>query len=73
MQIGQLATTVNELKSRGSGNLPSQTVGNPKNVSAFTLKSGKELQVLNQAEKLDSTGKSDSEAKTYSTEKLDDA
>ncbi|XP_054777325.1 uncharacterized protein LOC129285600 [Prosopis cineraria] len=44
-QIGQLSTSVNELKSQGSGKLPSQTVVNPNcsNVSAITLRSGKEL------------------------------
>ncbi|XP_027357509.1 uncharacterized protein LOC113866909 [Abrus precatorius] len=58
-QIGQLATTMNELKSQGSGNLPSQTVANPKNVSAITLRSGKELQVPNQAEGSDSASGED--------------
>ena len=40
-QIGQLATTVNQLQSQGSGQLPSQPVVNLKNVSALTLRSGK--------------------------------
>ncbi|RDY07915.1 hypothetical protein CR513_07915, partial [Mucuna pruriens] len=44
MQIGQLATTVSQLQSAGSSNLPSQTIPNPKgNASAVTLRSGKEL------------------------------
>ncbi|XP_027362545.1 uncharacterized protein LOC113870144 [Abrus precatorius] len=47
--IGQLATTVNELKSQGFGNLPSQSVSNPRNVSAITLRSGKQLEVPNAA------------------------
>ncbi|XP_027337195.1 uncharacterized protein LOC113850871 [Abrus precatorius] len=42
-QIGQLATTVNQFKSQGSGQLPSQPEINPKNVSAIVLRSGKEL------------------------------
>ena len=41
-QMGQLATTVSKLESQGK--LPSQTVVNPKqNVSAVSLRSGKEL------------------------------
>ena len=40
-QIGQLATTMNELKSHGSDQLPSQPVVNPRNVSALMLRSGK--------------------------------
>ena len=43
-QIGQLATTVNQLKSQGSGQLPSQPVINPKSVNAMTLRSGKKVQ-----------------------------
>ncbi|RDX72226.1 hypothetical protein CR513_48319, partial [Mucuna pruriens] len=43
-QIGQLATTVNQLQSNGSRQIPSQTIVNPKgNVSVITLRSGKEL------------------------------
>ena len=43
-QIGQLATSVNNMQQQGSGTLPSQPVVNPKgNVSAITLRSGKEL------------------------------
>nr|URM60731.1 ZF-HD family protein [Gymnema sylvestre] len=43
-QIGQLATHINEIKGQGSGQLPSQSVPNPRgNVSAVTLRSGKEL------------------------------
>ncbi|XP_027364535.1 uncharacterized protein LOC113871636 [Abrus precatorius] len=48
-QIGQLATTVNELKSQGSGNLSSQSVSNPRNVSAITLRSGKQHEDPNAA------------------------
>ncbi|XP_073153419.1 uncharacterized protein [Henckelia pumila] len=43
-QMGQLATTVNRLEALNSSSLPSQTMVNPKeNVSAITLRSGKEL------------------------------
>ena len=42
--IGPLATTVNQLQQQGSGNIPAQPIINPKgNVSAITLRSGKEL------------------------------
>ncbi|XP_073154024.1 uncharacterized protein [Henckelia pumila] len=45
-QMGQLATVVNRLEALNSSSLPSQTVVNPKeNVSAITLRSGKELKV----------------------------
>ncbi|KAF1888949.1 hypothetical protein Lal_00036662 [Lupinus albus] len=40
-QMGQMATSLNTLQSQNSDKLPSQTVINPKNVSAITLRSGK--------------------------------
>ena len=43
-QIGQLATRMNEMNSKGSDKLPSQTTINPHNVSAITLRSGTQLQ-----------------------------
>nr|XP_027097521.1 uncharacterized protein LOC113717071 [Coffea arabica] len=43
-QISQLATKVNRLESQNQGKLPSQPELNPKNVSAMTLRSGKEIQ-----------------------------
>ncbi|RDX69821.1 hypothetical protein CR513_51012, partial [Mucuna pruriens] len=44
MQIGRLATTMSQLQSAGSSNLPSQTILNPRgNASAITLRSSKEL------------------------------
>ncbi|XP_027364478.1 uncharacterized protein LOC113871585, partial [Abrus precatorius] len=43
-QMGQLASSLNQMQSQGSGNLPAQTVANPKNVSAITLRSGKVMQ-----------------------------
>ena len=43
-QMSQLATTVGKLENQNSGRLPSQPEVNPKqNVSAITLRSGKEL------------------------------
>nr|XP_027062678.1 uncharacterized protein LOC113689040 [Coffea arabica] len=43
-QISQMATTINRLDSQNQGKLPSQPEVNPKNVSAMTLRSGKEIQ-----------------------------
>ena len=41
-QIGQLATTINQLQQQGFGNIPAQPTINPKgNVNAITLTSGK--------------------------------
>ena len=43
-QIGQLATSIHELKSQGSGQLPCQTTLNLRgNVSAIALRSGKQI------------------------------
>ena len=44
-QIGQLATAVNQLQNQNSDKLPAQTVVNPKNVSAITLRSGKQIDI----------------------------
>ncbi|MCI41741.1 hypothetical protein A2U01_0062975, partial [Trifolium medium] len=41
-EVGQLATTMNQMQARGSSTLPIQTIPNP-NVSAITLRSGKEI------------------------------
>ncbi|XP_071912445.1 uncharacterized protein [Coffea arabica] len=43
-QISQRVTTINRLDSQNQGKLPSQPELNPKNVSAMTLRSGKEIQ-----------------------------
>ncbi|XP_071939267.1 uncharacterized protein [Coffea arabica] len=43
-QISQMATTINRLNSQNQGRLPSQPELNLKNVSAMTLRSGKEIQ-----------------------------
>ncbi|XP_073133566.1 uncharacterized protein [Henckelia pumila] len=45
-RVGQLATAINRLEAQNSSSLPSQTVVNPKeNVSAITLRSGRQLKV----------------------------
>ncbi|XP_073137123.1 uncharacterized protein [Henckelia pumila] len=45
-QMGQLAAAISKLEAQNSSRLPSQTVVNLKeNVSAITLRSGKELQI----------------------------
>ncbi|XP_071918901.1 uncharacterized protein [Coffea arabica] len=44
VRISQLATAINRLESHVYGKLPSQPEVNPKNVSAMTLRSGKELE-----------------------------
>ncbi|XP_071904285.1 uncharacterized protein [Coffea arabica] len=43
-QINQMAITINRLESQIQGKLPSQREVNPKNVSAMTLRSDKEVQ-----------------------------
>ncbi|XP_071921786.1 uncharacterized protein [Coffea arabica] len=43
-QMGQMAIAINRLESQAQGKLPSQPEVNPKNVSAMTLRSGKEIQ-----------------------------
>ncbi|XP_027158344.1 uncharacterized protein LOC113759962 [Coffea eugenioides] len=43
-RISQLATAINRLESHAHGKLPSQPEVNPRNVSAMTLRSGKELE-----------------------------
>ncbi|XP_027155143.1 uncharacterized protein LOC113755303, partial [Coffea eugenioides] len=44
VRISQLATAINRLESHVYGKLPSQPEVNPRNVSAMTLRSGKELE-----------------------------
>lgn len=43
-QVGQLAIAMNQMKTQSIGNLPAQTIPNP-NVSAITLRSGKNVDV----------------------------
>ena len=45
-QIGQLATSLNEQKMHNSGVLPSQTIINPRDVNAITLRSGKHVETF---------------------------
>ena len=40
--MGQFATQLNQQQSQNSDRLPSQSVQNPKNMSAITLRSGKQ-------------------------------
>jgi len=40
----QMATQLNQAQFQNSDKLPSQTVQNPKNVSAITLRSGKQIE-----------------------------
>ena len=44
-QMGQMATQLNQAQSQNSDKLFSQTMQNPKNVSAITLRSGKQIEV----------------------------
>jgi len=44
-QMGQMATELNQAQSQNSDKLPSQAVQNPRNVSAITLRSGKQTKV----------------------------
>ncbi|KAF1872210.1 hypothetical protein Lal_00039372 [Lupinus albus] len=44
-QMGKMATSLNTLQSQNSDKLPSQTVLKPRNVSAITLRSGKQTEV----------------------------
>ena len=43
--MGQMATQMNQAQSQNSDKFPSQTMQNPKNVSAITLRSGNQIQV----------------------------
>jgi len=43
--MGQMATQLNQAQAQNSDKLPSQTVENPRNVSAITLRSGKNIEV----------------------------
>ena len=53
-QMGQMAKAITRIDAQTSGNLPSQMVVNPReNISAVTLRSGKQLNVAPSAEKDD--------------------
>ena len=43
--MGQMATQLNQAQAQNSDKLPSQTVENPRNMSAITLRSGKNIEV----------------------------
>ena len=43
--MGQMATQLNQAQSKNSDKLPSQNAQNSKNVSAITLRSGKQIEV----------------------------
>ncbi|RDY12051.1 hypothetical protein CR513_03202, partial [Mucuna pruriens] len=62
-QVGQLANSVSQLQSAGSGNLPSQTIPNPRgNASVVSLRSGKELQAALQQKPRSTSTESNSDA-----------
>ncbi|XP_073138382.1 uncharacterized protein [Henckelia pumila] len=64
-----LATTVNRLEALNSNSLPSQTVVNPReNVSAITLRSGKELKVNEEVVKEPVHNKDEQESKVEEDE-----
>ena len=44
-QMGQMATLLNQAQAQNYDKLPSQTVENPRNVSAITLRSGKNIEI----------------------------
>ncbi|XP_073132835.1 uncharacterized protein [Henckelia pumila] len=68
-QAGQLATSINRLEAQNSSSLPSQTVVNPKeNVSAITLRSGKELKVHEEVVKAPIKNEDDKESKVDENE-----
>ncbi|GAU52014.1 hypothetical protein TSUD_418260, partial [Trifolium subterraneum] len=56
-QIGQLASSLSQLQSQGSGQMPSQTIPNPKgNVSVITLRNGKQVMEPTMHENVDQRG-----------------
>ncbi|CAJ2661899.1 unnamed protein product [Trifolium pratense] len=65
-QVGQLVTTMNQMQTQSSRNLPGQTVPNP-NVSAITLRSGKEVDAAVEASVDNSGEKNDKNNKNKST------
>ncbi|XP_074300213.1 uncharacterized protein LOC141631445 [Silene latifolia] len=52
-QVSHLATAINRLKVRDSNVIPSQTVVNPKNVSAVSLRNGRQLVEAEKVKKKD--------------------
>ncbi|XP_073131674.1 uncharacterized protein [Henckelia pumila] len=73
-QMGQLATAVNMLEALNSNSLPSQTVVNPReNVSAITLRSGKELKVNEEVVKEPVQNKDEQESKVEEDDTIQEA
>ncbi|XP_073129703.1 uncharacterized protein [Henckelia pumila] len=70
-QMDQLAAAIIKLEAQNSSRLPSQTVVNPKeNVSAITLRSGKELQIQDGLVKEPVKIEGDKEAKVEESEPI---
>ncbi|XP_073119973.1 uncharacterized protein [Henckelia pumila] len=70
-QMGQLAAAISKLEAQNSSRLPSQTVVNPKdNVSAITLRSGKELQIQDGLVKEPVETEGDKESKVKESEPI---
>ncbi|XP_073129615.1 uncharacterized protein [Henckelia pumila] len=70
-QMGQLAAEISKLEAQNSSHLPSQTVVNPKeNVSAITLRNGKELQIQDGLVKEPAEIEGDKEAKVEENEPI---
>ncbi|XP_073120127.1 uncharacterized protein [Henckelia pumila] len=70
-QMGQLAAAISKLEAQNSSRLPSQTVVNPReNVSAITLRSGKELQIQNGVVKEPVETEGDEESKVEESEPI---
>ena len=67
--MGQMATQMNQAQSQNSDKLPSQTVQNPKNVSAIALRSGKQCQGPQPAT---SSSSANEPAQPHSTREKDD-
>ena len=71
-QVSQLATAVGKLEAQSSGKLPSQPLINPReNVSAISLRSGKEIEVPSRnhlEEQKDKVNYEEAEEKKKSTE-----
>ncbi|XP_073138651.1 uncharacterized protein [Henckelia pumila] len=73
-QMGQLATAVNMLEALNSNSLPSQTVVNPReNVSAITLRGGKELKVNEEVVKEPVQNKEEQESKVEEDDTIQEA
>ncbi|XP_073121807.1 uncharacterized protein [Henckelia pumila] len=73
-QMGQLATAVNRLEALNSNSLPSQIVVNLReNVSAITLRSGKELKVNEEVVKEPVQNKDEQESKVEEDDTIQEA